>query len=49
MASFDKTADTDIAIDSQATSGTSAVSPGSYPNVSVVSDGDYSIKITPSG
>jgi hypothetical protein len=49
MSSFDEATDTDIAIDSQASSGTSAVSPGSYPNVSVVSGGTFSINITPGG
>jgi hypothetical protein len=49
MDSFDQADDTDIAIDSQATSGTSAVSAGTYPNVSVSGYGDWSIKITPGG
>jgi hypothetical protein len=46
MDSFDQTNDTDIAIDSQSTSGTSAVSPGTYPNVSVNGYGDWSIRIS---
>ena len=36
-----------IALNSQATSGTSAVDPGTYTNVRVVSNGNWAIRIIP--